>query len=234
MSNFCSIDGCEELVYCKGRCKHHYHIWYKSRKFGWEVDEFGRREYPPVDSLVGEIWRDIPGFNGKYQASNLGRVKRVSHDVLYRDGRIAHLSEKLIASRVNQHGYYDCPLTNGNTRKKYFVHRLVLSAFSPIEGWEDKQVNHKNGVKTDNRLENLEWVTNQENQLHRVYELGKEATIPKKAIVCVETGEIFPSLASAARKYGHSKKSHLTQVLSPKYPTIHTYKGYHWKFLDEL
>lgn len=100
-----------------------------------------------------EIWKPITGYGGKYEVSNLGNVKSF---VIYKNGRIIKPS--------NTDGYLRVMLYD-NGRKTFTVHRLVLQTFLPIE--ENKEVNHKNHITTDNRLENLEWCSSSENKRFR-------------------------------------------------------------------
>lgn len=100
-----------------------------------------------------EIWKDIPGHKGLYQASNTGRIKSLNYG---RTGK-----EKLLKLQMNTHGYLAVDIK----QKKYSVHRLILLTFI---GKSDLECNHKNGIKTDNRLENLEYCTSDENQKHAI------------------------------------------------------------------
>lgn len=106
-------------------------------------------------------WHDIPGYEGVYQVSNGGDIKRVK----------VYGGVSLRKTRP-QNGYRLIFLRLKGQSNRHFVHRLVMLAFvgeCPI----GKQVNHKNGIKDDNRLENLEYVTPSENKRHAVDVLKK-------------------------------------------------------------
>lgn len=106
-----------------------------------------------------EIWKDIKGYEGLYQVSNLGRIKSLPRDTnnQYKNG--------LIMKPYNCLGYLKIQLRKNGNYKWFCVHRLVAMAF--LKNYNSKlQVNHKNGNKDDNNLENLEMVTASENQLH--------------------------------------------------------------------
>lgn len=104
-----------------------------------------------------EEWKPIEGYEGIYEISSLGNVKSL------RTGSIIN--------QWTNHGYKYVTLNNFG-KKGFRVHRLVASAF--IDNAEDKPtVNHKNGNKTDNRVENLEWATYSENERHSIDVLGK-------------------------------------------------------------
>lgn len=106
-----------------------------------------------------EFWKDIKDFEGLYQVSNLGNVKRlISKRVL---------SERLICRSIDRYGYVKRALCKEGKMFFFTEHRLVATAF--IENPENKAtINHINGIKTNNRVENLEWNTQLENKQHAV------------------------------------------------------------------
>lgn len=112
-----------------------------------------------------EIWKDIEGYEGHYQVSSFGRVKSIKLG-----------KEKILKSHLHYRGYELINLSLCGCVKSFLIHRLVCSAF--IKKPKNKfQVNHKDGVKTNNHVCNLEWCTQSENQKHAfVIGLQKQAT----------------------------------------------------------
>lgn len=112
-----------------------------------------------------EIWKDIPEYEGYYKISNIGNIKAVTREIKNRWGRISVRQGMLKAPVQNGDGYFTIYLCKNGLRKKFFIHRLVAIAFiSNIENKPD--VNHLNGIKTHNHVDNLEWVTKSENTKH--------------------------------------------------------------------
>jgi hypothetical protein len=128
-----------------------------------------------------EIFKDIKGYEGLYQISNLGRVKSFNKKIKHMSG-YRLIKEKFIKPHLGKNGYYAIDLKNNTKREKYTIHRLIAIHF--ILNLENKpQVNHINGIKTDNSIENLEWVTNLENAKHAyktgLIKLGERSNLSK-------------------------------------------------------
>ena len=104
--------------------------------------------------------KDIPGFPG-YQATASGLIW-------------SNRSQKILFSRIGNHGYRSLKLRRGGKTITLLVHRLVALAYIP-NPLGKRTVNHKNGVKVDNRSRNLEWATHQENHLHSFRKLGRRS-----------------------------------------------------------
>lgn len=145
-----------------------------------------------------EIWKDIRGFKGFYQASNNGNIKRLRRKVNVWFGKRT-ARERIMTNSVGGWGYVQIELCKNNVITKIKVHRIVAKLFIPNP--KNKPcVNHKNGIKTDNRDENLEWVTYFENNDHAI----KNNLRPSfyKKIIDTKTGVIYNGLKSASNFTG--------------------------------
>lgn len=112
--------------------------------------------------MKDEIWKDCKHYEGLYQVSNYGRVKSLERDVVGKNGMIIHVKEKYMIQRDNGHGYLFVNLWKYNKGRHEYVHRLVAMAFIPNP--ENKPtVNHKDEDKQNNHVDNLEWMTYEEN-----------------------------------------------------------------------
>lgn len=129
----------------------------------------------------------MPGYEGVLQASNLGRLRTI---------RV-----RILKPFKNRDGYLIGTVDLNGTRIRHGVHRFVAEAFLPNPDRKD-QVNHINGDKSDNRLENLEWATCQENNLHRRRLIHGSGGRQERPVVCPDTGEWFPSMTAAGKATG--------------------------------
>jgi len=118
-----------------------------------------------LQTLEGEIWKDVVGYEGIYKISNLCRIKSLSRVWKPSSKGGCKMPEKILKWMYNVHGYLVVELRNNGDRKGGFSHRLIAQAFIPNP--ENKpEINHINGIKDDNRIENLEWCTKLENIQH--------------------------------------------------------------------
>lgn len=135
-------------------------------------DFFARRLCFAKLQLMREKWKPIPDYETHYAVSDLGRVRRIGPDSY---GRCRNTVLRFGTRR----GYANVTLCVLNQRRTFSVHRVVWEAFIGTIP-PDQQINHKNGVKDDNRLANLEVVSASENKLHSIHILGKRPTTASK------------------------------------------------------
>lgn len=121
-------------------------------------------------SIVDEIWKDVVGFEGYYQVSNLGRVRSVDRIILYKNGRQSFYKGQILKPRIARHGYYQLVLREPSVKKSFTVHLVVAPAFlgDRPKGFH---VNHIDGDKLNNRVENLEYCSPKDNT-HHAFRLG--------------------------------------------------------------
>ena len=159
-----------------------------------------------------DLWKPIKNYEGLYEVSDLGRVRRVGgfvnsairfNDKVWRKGH-------LIKQNAKRNGYLTVDLSNENTVKTISVHRIVAEAFlEKIDGKE--VVNHKNCNKHDNRAENLEWCTAEENREHAKAN-GCYRANNCKAVRCKQTNKTFESSYKAAEWLNETKFKNAKQV----------------------
>lgn len=174
-----------------------------------------------------EIWKDIDGYEGLYQVSNLGRVRTLAR---YR------VKARIRKPVPDKNGYMTVRLTHKKVGKTHKIHRLVAEMF--IENPDGcKEVNHKNEKKYDNRVENLEWCDKTYNVNYGTANSRRKEhstnclTTSKKVAQISLSGDviaIYPSLSEAHRKTGFSIAC-LSMCCNGK--TKKSY-GYNWKYVS--
>lgn len=108
---------------------------------------------------MDEVWKDVPGYEGKYQVSDFGSVKSVARTVLNRSKK-----ESFLSACMSGRKYYSVILFSNNKPKRFSVHQLVAMAFlDHIPNGNKLVVDHVNGIHTDNRLCNLQILSHSEN-----------------------------------------------------------------------
>lgn len=177
-----------------------------------------------------EIWKDIKGYEGLYQASNLGRIKSLNFNGTNK--------EKILKPRTGNR-YYMIALFKDKKRKDLLLHRIIAETF--IENKENKPyVNHKDENCFNNSVENLMWVTHKENmnwgtRNQRI--AFKNTNNPKKCKKIAQytlNGElikIYNSINSACQEL-NINHSHIGQCCNNEYGRKTAY-GYKWKYVEE-
>ena len=207
-------------------------------------------QFPPANSSSScdlkncimqenEIWKDVVGYEGLYQVSDLGQVKSLRRDIMRTNGKTKPINERIMKPSKRA-GYYLVVLSKFG-QHSFYVHRLVSIMF--IENRYNKPfVNHKNGVKTDNNVSNLEWVTPAENMKHAFDTglmkrpkawLGKKGkNNPSSKPVCQYSLDgIYIKTFDSAREalFATGIKSHISCVCLGKRNQA---GGFIWKFKD--
>ena len=188
--------------------------------------------------MENEVWKDIVGYEGLYQVSNLGRVKSLKRKVYAGRNRMRWQYERILSNnKTNGNGYIVVSLNKESKSKNKYVHRLVAEAF--LENPNNyKYINHKDQNTFNNNANNLEFCTAQYNSTYRdahikrglkhrnnlvnskkVYQLDENENIIKE----------FPSMAEASRELGTNHTS-IYACLNGKQK--HAF-GYKWKYADE-
>lgn len=158
---------------------------------------------------MDEQWKEIAGFP-KYRVSNTGEIR-------------SEYSNSILIPFETNSGYLQVHLSEGGKRFKRYIHRLVAEAFVPNPDAKP-HVNHIDGNRHNNSFDNIEWCTRSENINHSCYVLGNNV----KAVRCVETGVVYPSIKEAARQTGIYHTS-ISMCCDGRYQQTH---GFHFAYAE--
>lgn len=160
-----------------------------------------------------EEWRSVKQYDGTYEVSSLGNVRSVPRIVKYKDGRIREYQSVVLKQNKGSHGYRMVGLATCGKVKASLVHRIACEAFL-VNHKSSRTVNHIDGNKVNNVLENLEWATDSENQKHayriglnrvdiKARKSGKQARFFKRSVLAKKDGEsVMLSGNKEMRKHG--------------------------------
>jgi len=187
-----------------------------------------------------EIWKDIFNYEGLYQVSNYGRVKSLARTIIEKcgknnrsvKGRILKLWD--MKTRKTGKPYKSVSLSKNGKAAKFTVHRLVAEAF--IENKENKPfINHKDGVKHNNKTSNLEWCTNIENIQHAIKtgiidnfcEKNHQSKLTREQGIFVLRNNAFYRQKDLAEKFGVKRQSIGDIAIGRTWKKLQHYNGYH-------
>lgn len=157
--------------------------------------------------------KDIKDYEGRYAVTEDGQIWSYKRKIFLKPSK-------------SKNGYLKVVLCKEAKTKTFLVHRLVLETYCPVEDMENLQVNHKSEIKTDNSLNNLEWCDAKYNNNYGTRN-NRAARANGKTVRCVETNEVFYSLAEAERQTGISRQC-IGFCCNGKTKTA---GGYHWEFV---
>lgn len=151
---------------CNGKAKTAYgFLWSRTQSPDHISTMVANAQPKDVESLDGELWVDIKGYEGLYQISNRGRVKSVARMIISDTKGMCPVDSKILGLRRHNKGYYTLSLWHGDIREQKYVHRLVAEHFIDNPN-KYPCVNHIDNNPSNNNVENLEWCTHKMNTAH--------------------------------------------------------------------
>lgn len=182
--------------------------------------------------MQNEIWKEISGYEGYFEVSNLGNFRSKDRVIKYKSNGTRLYPGKFLKTETIVEGYQRIVLMKEAIKKRYMCHRLVAQEFVPNPD-NKPYVNHINGNKADNRAENLEWVTQSENELHSHSVLSntmRGKTYPKKVeAIFPKEGDriVFNSMSDAIKFLGVG----CIEGLKKSIVANRVYHNFKWRFV---
>ena len=181
-----------------------------------------------------ERWKQIAGYEGLYEVSNLGRVRSVERLVGAKfAGGVSRRQGRILVPVLHSFGYLTVTLSKNDRKKRFTIHRLVATAFLP-NPLNKPQVNHIDGVPGNAKVTNLEWVTRSENQLH-AFRTGLQEKLygedAPRAKLTQKQAEVIRSLAgkhdapTLAKRYGVGRSTITAIIRKERYLKSSEVKG---------
>lgn len=181
---------------------------------------------------VVEIWKDIPGFEGYYQASNLGNIKTLARLVVQSPTRTAMRSERVLKQKVSHDGRMQISLSIDKVRSYYNVHRLIAFCFIGEQPSKLHEINHKDGNPQNNFYQNLEWVSKSYNIKH-AWQIGLKNQDGEKNPSSKLTEKDVYEIRDLT-KHTKLKNKEIAEMYSVSDSLIYQVKTYKiWKHLEE-
>lgn len=192
----------------------------------FEQIEPNSKRWFDLEDLKNEIWKDIDGFENLYQISNYGRLKSLGSN----NNSTAINKDIIRKTFPNSKNYLSCLIYKNSVKKQARLHRLVAQAFIP-NPHNKPQVNHIDGNKQNNRIDNLEWCTNSENQLH-AYKNGLEKPRFQRKVNQYDLENNYIQTFEYIREAEKKLKIDASSISSVCKGKRKTAGGYKWKYYD--
>lgn len=185
--------------------------------------------------MENEIWKDIPGYEGLYQVSNLGRVKSLSRTIYRKNGQLVNLKGKYLSSCFDRYGYKIVVLSKYKKKTKT-VHRLVALSFIN-NPYNLPEIDHIDGNRNNNKVENLRWVTRKQNANNPISKIrySKAAKVLmnykvlRKSVNQIKDGKIIAEYESMREAERKTKIAH-SSIKKAIIGKIKHAGGYKWEY----
>ena len=175
-----------------------------------------------------EIWKDVVGYEGIYQVSSMGNVRSIDREIVDVNGNIRKYTGNTMKLELSKEGYWRVGLNYKGSKVKFLVHRLVAMAFIPNPN-NLPEINHKNEIKNDNRVGNLEWCTSKYNSNYGSAKYRNIEKIRKKVAKYSKCGKLIKEYDYMSQvKFDGYDQGAVSKCCNGIWEH---YKGYVWRFV---
>lgn len=184
-----------------------------------------------MENFKDEIWKDIPEYEGYYQASNYGRIKSICRVCVYKDNRVSIKKGKLLKPFIDYDGYCRVVLSKNGIQKSWIVSRLIYYTFKGKIP-EGMQINHINEIKTDNRIENLNLMTAKQN-VNWGTAIERRSEKQRKYVIQMSLNGVFIKKWESLLDVSNTLGFNFSNIAKCCRGKIHTAYGYVWRYEKE-